>query len=363
MKDDKKTLFNFSKKDIANYQLDNMATLKKSYKFRAGVTNEGKELSPIGDDNSKMIFLTEPVMAALQKPTDIYGGIMSDMSFTFENMTIDDLSDDLYILFEFTNGNPLISNLYLRFYVESFTIHYKIGDKTYNFTSRVDPNIDTYLHTQEGFKDNYRFLSDKLDVMFNPVSYVVCPEEEEKNIPLLSGNVKKVSSEDRIKRKLCMYQSEIYDSDILGISIPNQRQYQQFSWDGLLLRKSSFQDNIQNIVIEQKNKGDVNQKPYTTWIVYNNTIMSPKRRNNKETFYYNEYELDASKYNQNNLHSAVGILSEPSWQIRTNKTMDAIDTWNFEYQNNKDIIMKYAFEGVLNKYGNGYMYLPDETDT
>jgi hypothetical protein len=44
--------------------------------------------------------------------------------------------------------------------------------------------------------------------------------------------------------------------------------------------------------------------------------------------------------------------------------MTAIDTWNFEYQSQKKLEKNSkVFTGILNNFGNGYMYLPDEVDT
>jgi len=113
--------------------------------------------------------------------------------------------------------NPIIGNMYLRYYIDKFTITYNVNNKKYNFTSSVNQSVDTYLHTTEGNKDNYRFISDKIDVMFNPISYVICPEEEETNILPIKGNVKKESSDALISSKISLFMPEIYDSDIVNI--------------------------------------------------------------------------------------------------------------------------------------------------
>jgi len=123
-------------------------------------------------------------------------------------------------------GNPIIGNMYLRYYIDNFTITYKdsTNGKSYHFTSSVNQSVDTYLHNTEGNKDNYRFISDKIDVMFNPISYVICPEDEETNILPIRGNIKKESSDALITRKLSLFMPTIYDSDILNIPVKKQRQ-------------------------------------------------------------------------------------------------------------------------------------------
>lgn len=300
----------------------------------------------------------ENILNVCKTTEEIYSGIYLNTTINFNNLTIDDIKNGIYIMNGIVIHNPIIGNMYLRYYIDKFTITYNVNNKKYNFTSSVNQSVDTYLHTTEGNKDNYRFISDKIDVMFNPISYVICPEEEETNILPIKGNVKKESSDALISSKISLFMPEIYDSDIVNIPKKEQRQKQLFSWDGLLLKKSSFNDNIQSIKLSKNDQFNIG-------VIYNNTIMNPKIRNNKNTFYYNDEEYDADRYNQYKLNGFIPVSMENSWELRTDSIMDAIDVWNYEYQNNEKLINSSnntPYKGILNMYGNGYMYMPDNCD-
>ena len=316
-------------------------------------------------DNNKLLLWDENIFNVCKNPEEIHSGIYANITINFKDLTINDLKDGLFICNQVSMSNPIIGNMYLRYYIDNFTITYKdsTNGKSYHFTSSVNQSVDTYLHNTEGNKDNYRFISDKIDVMFNPISYVICPEDEETNILPIRGNIKKESSDALITRKLSLFMPTIYDSDILNIPVEKQRQQQLLSWDGLLLKKSSFEDNIQNINI--KYTPNTSTKP-TIKVVYNSIIMNPKIRDNKNTFYYNDEEYEADRYNQYKLNGFIPVTYETSWKIRTDSMMDAIDVWNYEYQSDKDAYKSSVitpFNGVLNKYGNAYMYLSDTYDT
>ena len=318
------------------------------------------------NSNKNMLLLWDKnIFNVCKNPEEIHSGIYANITIKFKDLTINDLKDGLFIYNKVIMSNPIIGNMYLRYYIDNFTITYKdsINDKIYHFTSSVNQSVDTYLHNTEGNKDNYRFISDKIDVMFNPISYVICPEDEETNILPIRGNIKKESSDALITRKLSLFMPTIYDSDILNIPVEKQRQQQLFSWDGLLLKKSSFEDNIQNINI--KYVPNTVNKP-TIKVVYNSVIMNPKIRDNKNTFYYNDEEYDADRYNQYKLNGFIPVTYETSWKLRTDSMLEAIDVWNYEYQSDKDAYKSSVitpFNGVLNKYGNAYMYLSDNYDT
>lgn len=318
------------------------------------------------NSNKNMLLLWDKnIFNVCKNPEEIHSGIYANITINFKDLTINDLKDGLFIYNKVIMSNPIIGNMYLRYYIDNFTITYKdsINGKSYHFTSSVNQSVDTYLHNTEGNKDNYRFISDKIDVMFNPISYVICPEDEETNILPIRGNIKKESSDALITRKLSLFMPTIYDSNILNIPVEKQRQLQLLSWDGLLLKKSSFEDNIQNINI--KYIPNTSNKP-TIKVVYNSVIMNPKIRDNKNTFYYNDEEYEADRYNQYKLNRFIPVTYETSWKIRTDSMMDAIDVWNYEYQSDKDAYKSSIitpFNGVLNKYGNAYMYLSDNYDT
>jgi len=145
------------------------------------------------------IILSNDICRGLMNPAVIYKGIFENIKIHLHGLTVEDVQDPIYaqIMLEF--GNPILSNLYLQFAVTKLTVHYKGNDgNDYTFSTYADKNsiIDTYLHQAEDYKEIYKYASNKLDLMINPISLIACPGEAESELSYLSGSVKKTGSED-----------------------------------------------------------------------------------------------------------------------------------------------------------------------
>ena len=95
--------------------------------------------------------------------------ISEDFSFT------DKYENSYNINFEF-KGNPILTNLFLQFYVSNFSVTYD-GSTLASFgeESRV-------IHQpRDKYNQTYSYISNKLDVTFNPIDYILCPDEYYKN--------------------------------------------------------------------------------------------------------------------------------------------------------------------------------------
>lgn len=181
------------------------------------------------------------------------------------------------------------------------------------------------------------------------------------------------------------------DEKIMSINNVLKRNQQKLDLNGLQIKYKHLQDNVKSISFEclsltdtvnkvannyiykyadyesiltqSKQYEPISNKNYLS-VIYHSTLMNPKLREDKRTFYYNEKLYLESKYDQFNMNCPVFISQEHDWNVRTDDIMTAIDTWNFEYQSQKNLEENSkVFPGILNNFGNGYMYLPDEIDT
>ena len=341
------------------------------------------------------IILSNDICKGLMNPSVIYRGIFENIKIHLHDLTVEDVQDTIYaqIMLEF--GNPILSNLYLQFAVSKLTVHYKGNNGTdYTFSTYADKNnmVDTYLHQAEDYKETYKFASNKLDLMINPISLIACPGEAETELSYLSGSVKKTGSEDQIKLVMEFFGNSLYeDEKIISINNVLKRNQQKLDLNGLQIKYKHLQDNVKSISFEclsltdtvnkvannyiykyadyesiltqNKQYEPISNKNYLS-VIYHSTLMNPKLREDKRTFYYNEKLYLESKYDQFNMNCPVFISQEHDWNVRTDDIMTAIDTWNFEYQSQKNLEENSkVFPGILNNFGNGYMYLPDEIDT
>lgn len=341
------------------------------------------------------IILSNDICRGLADPAEIYHGIFESINIHLHDLTVEDALDTIHVQVMLEFGNPVLSNLYLQFAVSKLTVHYKGSDNTvYNFSTYADRNniVDTYLHQTDDYKETYTFISNKLDLMINPISLIACPPEAESELSYLSGSVKKTGSEDQIKLVMEFFGNSLYeDNNIININNVLKRNYQQMDLNGLQIKYKHLQDNIKSISFEclsltdtlnkvsnnyiynyddyesiltqSKQYEPISNKNYLS-VIYHSTLMNPKLRDDKRTFYYNEKLYLESKYDQFNMNCPVFVSQEHDWNVRTDDIMTAIDTWNFEYQSQKNLEENSkVFSGVLNNFGNGYMYLPDEIDT
>ena len=341
------------------------------------------------------IILSNDICRGLADPAEIYHGIFENIKIHLHDLTVEDVMDTIHVQVMLEFGNPVLSNLYLQFAVSKLTVHYKGSDNNiYNFSTYADNNniVDTYLHQTDDYKETYTFISNKLDLMINPISLIACPPEAESELSYLSGSVKKTGSEDQIKLVMEFFGNSLYkNSKISDINNVLKRNYQQMDFNGLQIKYKHLQDNVKSISFEclsltdtlnkvsnnyiynyddyesvltqSKQYEPISNKNYLS-VIYHSTLMNPKLRDDKRTFYYNEKLYLESKYDQFNMDCPVFISQEHDWNVRTDDIMTAIDTWNFEYQSQKNLEENSkVFPGVLNNFGNGYMYLPDEIDT
>jgi hypothetical protein len=90
--------------------------------------------------------------------------------------------------------------MFLQFVVSNIQVKYCADNKISTFTSKALKNSITssILLTRENNLYNYKYSSDILDVMFNSISMIAAPLEDETTIEKINGTVKKVGSEDNI---------------------------------------------------------------------------------------------------------------------------------------------------------------------
>ena len=390
---DNKTIYDVTQAEIDDYVEDFANKCDITVTPLLMQSNIGVEIS---EDNMHegYIILNEDICMGFVNPQNIYSGIFENVNIHLSGLTIEDTQKPIYINFMFEMGNPMIANLYLRFAVTKLSVHYKdVNGVDHKFSTYSDNNNinDTYLHQIEDNKEYYTFISEKFDMMIHPISMIACPQEIDEELPYMSGAVKKIGSEDEIKLSMKFYGDGLYKSDILNINKATQRTNMLYSWDGMLLKKKHLQDNTkyisvntmtlsdtinkfsknyifknsnyENILSQSKAYEPINNMNYLA-VTYHSNILNPKLRDDERSFIYNEKAYLESKYDQFNKKCPVFIQEEHNWELRSDDLMDAIDTWNFEYQSQDSLsTADKVFSGVINTYGNGYNYLPDAIDT
>ena len=112
-------------------------------------------------------------------------------------------------------GNPMLSNLYFRFAVNYIGIKVQIPDQdplifetnALNDYSKVST---TYLANSSTDNDgsktikqlNYRFISEPIDITFNPLSYTICPNDVESSYTnIYSDGVYKYGISNQIQKE------------------------------------------------------------------------------------------------------------------------------------------------------------------
>ena len=354
--------------------------------------------------NEEYIILSNNILKNAADTKYIYKGIQKDFSIIIKDIKFDDFSDNtlkLKIMYEM--GNPIISNLYLRFAVSDIKIHLTKGTDKITYYTSISANTDTssYLKQYNSAYDySYRFISDKLDVMFNPMSYIVCPNDAETTYSNIQGSIEKTGMNDEVYKSLRFYNSEVYNySDLMSVTAVQSRDTYQYNWSSVLLKKRYLQDNIKNIMVSPisfddiigKDKTNPNIDPYNLFlydvsiykdtlngyyldtlagdkylaVVYNGALMNPKYRDDTYSFIYNgsTYELD--RYSQKANNYPAWVLDECVMEMRSDALIKSMDAWNDEYNyvSSEMSDIDILFKGILSLYGNGYMHLPNTYDT
>lgn len=331
--------------------------------------------------------------------SDITTGIRHDMNISFKGILLNDIIENnkIRIAIDLEFGNPCIAQVFYQFAVTGMTIHYKGQD----FSLTSTPTQTSYL-SQSTYSEytTYKYISNPLKAYINPISLTAASAVHESTITdltAISGSVKKTGDESNISLVAELYNgrmyAELYNSDNTANPI----------WSGLWPLSSAFNDTVQDLKISTVlpadiiskvkipefyteetteispiiNKTALEYKPvlgdlagnkYFT-VFYNAKVMHPRYRNEKETFYYNDNEYNAEKYSQFGTEDSEGsylspiyLNCEPAIGLRTDEEMQAIDTWNFEYQvyreqNDKD---DKTIPGEKTLYGNGWLFLPND---
>lgn len=355
--------------------------------------------------NKQYILCDSSVMNAASLPAYIYKGINDVITISMNNITPQMLHDSstYRIKLEYEMGNPLISSLYFRFAVKKVVIHYDtmLPDETgtlqsvkKTFTCQIPEvkNTGTYGYIYSYTSNNveqYRYISNTLDVMINPLTYSVCPSDIDDKLTNMQGTVMKTGAPQKISKKLSFYSPKVYDIKTLMTKDPDTiRTHLTYDWSAFKLKTSYLQDNIKNINIDYVDYNNVkyddihkfilnNSDPVLSApaqssdvvagekylnIVYHSNIMNPKLRDGEYTFFYNEEELERDRYNQINNNCPVFVKDTASLSVRDTKLVDSMDVWNFEYLNGVKKNLNKTFVGNINKYGNGYQYLDDSID-
>ena len=389
---DDKTIYNITQADIDEYT--------EAFKDKCEITIDHQlmrsnigEVVPEECIHEGYILLTEEICQAFINPENVYAGIFESIKIHLKNLNIEDVKKQIIVNFIFEMGNPMVANFYLQFAVTKLTIHYFDNGVDHTFSTFADDNNinDTYLHQIEDNNETYTFISERFDMMVNPLSYIACPQEKDEELPYVYGSVKKYGPEDQIQLGLKFYSSNLYNSEIMTINKAEQRKNMAINWSGLLLKKKHLQDNTKYISLKTMTLNDtigtfskdyiykyadyesvlttaksyepINNMNYLA-VTYHSNILNPKLRDDERSFIYNEKAYLESKYDQYNKRCPVFVQAEHNWAVRTDEIMEAIDTWNFEFQSMDKIPNDEGiFTGVINTYGNGYNYLPDSIDT
>jgi len=300
-------------------------------------------------------------------------------------------------------GNPVISNMYLRFALDSIKIHYDtyVDDVPVNatFETSVPEKMDgaaSYIYSNNSGTETYKCISEPLDITVNPISYTMCPLENEVGMMDITGTIMKKGSASQVTKGMRFYENSYYGKSMLfstamggSRTAADIRKDLLYVWDALKVKGKYIQDNIVNLNVASKefdmDRYDDSHKmmvmlnssgltetmteidyikgnKYAS-IVYNSSIMHPKLRNDDVTFYYNNETFKAIQYNQYNNGVPVPQKEDMNMPVRSMVMLDSMDVWNFEYQNSERHNTDIVYRGNVNQYGNGYMYLDASVDS
>lgn len=101
----------------------------------------------------------------------------------------------------------------LQFVVSKIKIYYRGSE----FTLAARKSMNTLMSHIYRNTRVYRYSSNVLDVIFNPVSLTACPVSEEEKVSQIQGAVKKTGSEEQVKVKTSFYNKAVYTSSLVKI--------------------------------------------------------------------------------------------------------------------------------------------------
>lgn len=367
------------------------ATYNVNQNFTLYVNKDSSVEATIVDDN---ILCNKNYIDANKNYEYVYTGLMDNIHIDISNIPVVDDIENIKLKLLVEMGNPMLANMYLRFVVDKITINVDSGDgDPKQFTTLIpdsssnENNLKTYLFRSYELFDGaktlknleYKYISNPIDIVFNPLSYIICPKDVESSYTnIYSSDVYKYGINEQIQKKLEFFNQKSY--------VVEDYTYEKIRKDylypyKLYINKSYVQDNIKAINVYPVSLYDsiknikTDDESLSTYIdsslyehnilnyiegnkylgiVYHSAIMQPKIRNGVYSFYYNDTECLKSKYDQKNNNLPVFAYDEESIILRDDDLINSMDKWNDYYAQYVDSSLK-IYSGVLSLYGNGYM--------
>lgn len=323
----------------------------------------------------------------------MYSGLQDNITINLSNIPICDDIDTIKLKILTEMGNPMLSNLYFRFAVKHVGIKVQIpGQKSIVFETNALNDYSkiskTYLANSttdvDGSKTikrlNYRFISEPIDITFNPLSYTICPNDVESSYTnIYSDGVYKYGINNQIQKELKFFNASIYENNPYNYTSGEIKEDGLYPFTNLYIKKSYIQDNVKQINIKPISLYDsiykanidnidtsidnrllthnvldfIEGNKYLS-IVYHSTIMQPKIRNDVYNFYYNDDLYLRSKYNQKLNKMPIFAYDEQSIELRDDILINSMDKWNDYYAESIKYDTANTYQGVLSLYGNGY---------
>lgn len=323
----------------------------------------------------------------------MYKGLQDNITINLSNIPICDDIDTIKLKILFEMGNPMLSNLYFRFAVNHVGIKVQFPNNEIlvfetNALNDYNKISTTYLANStteaDGSKSikllNYRFISEPIDITFNPLSYTICPNDVESSYTnIYSDGVYKYGIINQIQKELKFFNASIYENNPYNYTSDKIKDDGLYPFTNLYIKKSYIQDNIKQINIKPISLYDsiykanidnidtsidnrllthnvldfIEGNKYLS-IVYHSTIMQPKIRNDVYNFYYNDDLYLRSKYNQKLNNMPIFAYDEQSIELRDDILINSMDKWNDYYAESIKYDIANTYQGVLSLYGNGY---------
>ena len=341
--------------------------------------------------NGKYIMFDWDFINVMRTSKNINSGLQNDIYINLTGIKIKNDQDKIRLKLTTEFGNPIIANMYYRFYVKNIKINVANSDKFFytlvpesiseTAQSTYLCNIDTKSYANESniVKLKYKYISDSIDVTFNPLSYTITPEDVESSYTNIYGDIYKYGITEQITKELKFFNSNLYSTNEYVFDASAIRDNIYYDFKNLLVKKSYIQDNVKNINVKPTSLYDlikktdisgnkstkINDQLYIhnvldfiegnkyLGIVYHSTLMQPRIRNGKYTFYYNDTEYSRTKYDQKINNLPVFAYDDQSIELRDDLLINSMDKWNDwyaeKYQKNDN-----TYTGVLSLYGNGY---------
>lgn len=368
------------------FVIDNYFTLHNAIN-----TVAGERVEPYADE---YILCDSSFINIIKHSNTMYKGLQDNIIINLSNIPICDDIDTIKLKILIEMGNPMLSNLYFRFAVKHVGIKVQLPGQSnssifetnaLNDYSKIDK---TYLANSSTDADgsktirrlNYRFISDPIDITFNPLSYTICPNNVESSYTnIYSEGIYKYGINNQIQKELKFFNTSIYENNPYNYTSGQIKEESLYPFTNLYIKKSYIQDNIKQINIKPISLYDsiykanidnidtsidnrllthnvldfIEGNKYLS-IVYHSTIMQPKIRNDVYNFYYNDDLYLRSKYNQKLNNMPIFAYDEQSIELRDDILINSMDKWNDYYAESIKYDIANTYQGVLSLYGNGY---------